>query len=111
MFRLLTVAPKPKSRLCWNDKESVVADVEFKGRTLQSVKFRPIWMNKIGQGFADFFDEHTNNQFLQTSGLPKPATGDQARYILERVAALSKPFGTNIAITGDSAELKLTGSK
>ena len=91
--------------------ESVVAYVEFRGRTLQSVKFRPIWMNKIGQGFADFFDEHTNNQFLQTRGLPKPATGDQARYILERLAALSKPFGTNIAITGDTAEINLTGRK
>jgi poly-gamma-glutamate capsule biosynthesis protein CapA/YwtB (metallophosphatase superfamily) len=91
--------------------ESVVATVEFKGRTLQSVKFRPIWMNKIGQGFADFFDEHTNNQFLQTRGLPKPASGDQARYILERLANVSKPFGTNIAITGDTADIKLTGGK
>jgi poly-gamma-glutamate synthesis protein (capsule biosynthesis protein) len=91
--------------------ESVVAYVEFKGRTLQSVKFRPIWMNKIGQGFADFFDEHTNNEFLQTRGLPKAATGDQARYILERLASLSKPFGTNVAITGDTAEIKLTGGK
>jgi len=91
--------------------ESVVASVEFRGRTLQSVKLRPIWMNKIGQGFADFFDEHTNNEFLQTRGLPKPATGDQARYILERLADLCKPFGTNVAITGDIAEIKLTASK
>jgi poly-gamma-glutamate synthesis protein (capsule biosynthesis protein) len=91
--------------------ESVVASVEFRGRTLQSIKFRPIWMNKIGQGFADFFDEHTNNQFLKTRGLPKPATGDQARYILERFAALCKPFGTNVAINGETAEIKLTGGK
>jgi poly-gamma-glutamate synthesis protein (capsule biosynthesis protein) len=91
--------------------ESVVATVEFKGRTLQSVKFVPMWMNKIGQGVADFFNEHTNNQFLQTRGLPKPATGDQARYILERLVSLSKPFGTDIAITGETAEMKLSGSK
>ncbi len=87
--------------------ESVVAYVEFQGKTLQSIKFRPIAQNKIGQGQADFQDEHTNNLFLQTRGLPTPATGDQARYILERLAALSRPFGTTVEIKGDTAEIKL----
>jgi poly-gamma-glutamate synthesis protein (capsule biosynthesis protein) len=75
--------------------ESVVAYVEFEGKTLKSVKFRPIALDKISQGQGD------------TRGLPRPATGDQAHYILERLADLSRPFGTNIEAIGDSAEIKL----
>ncbi|HUA19476.1 MAG TPA: CapA family protein [Bryobacteraceae bacterium] len=89
--------------------ESVVAYVEFQGRHLKSIQFRPIAMNKIGKGQADTEDEHTNNLFLQTRGLPKPATGEQAHYILERLAGLSKPFGTTVEVHGDTAEIKLKG--
>jgi len=91
------------------DWESVVAYVEFQGKNLQSIKFRPIAQNKIGQGQADTQDEHTNNLFLQTRGLPSPVTGEQARYILERLAGLSRPFGTTIEVQGDTAEIKLKG--
>jgi poly-gamma-glutamate capsule biosynthesis protein CapA/YwtB (metallophosphatase superfamily) len=87
--------------------ESVVAYVDFQGRNLRSIKFRPIAQNKIGQGQADTQDEHTNNLFLQTRGLPKPATGEQAHYILERLADLSRPFGTTIVVKDDTAEIKL----
>jgi poly-gamma-glutamate capsule biosynthesis protein CapA/YwtB (metallophosphatase superfamily) len=87
--------------------ESVVAYVDFQARKLQSIKFRPIAQNKIGEGQADTHDEHTNNLFLQTRGLPTPATADQARYILERLADLSRPFGTKIEVKGDTAEIKL----
>jgi poly-gamma-glutamate synthesis protein (capsule biosynthesis protein) len=89
--------------------ESVVAYVDFQGRNLQSIKFRPIAQNKIGQGQADTQDEHTNNLFLQTRGLPAPATGEQARYILERLADLSRPFGTTLVVKNDTAEIKLKG--
>jgi poly-gamma-glutamate capsule biosynthesis protein CapA/YwtB (metallophosphatase superfamily) len=89
--------------------ESMVAYVDFQGRKLQSIKFRPIALNKIGQGQADTQDEHTNNLFLQTRGLPTPATGEQAHYILERLADLSRPFGTTVEIEGDTAEIKLKG--
>jgi poly-gamma-glutamate synthesis protein (capsule biosynthesis protein) len=89
--------------------ESVVAYVEFRGKELQSVKLRPIAQNKIGQGQADTQDEHTNNLFLQTRGLPSPATGEQARYILERLADLSRPFGTTVDVKEDTAEIKLKG--
>jgi poly-gamma-glutamate synthesis protein (capsule biosynthesis protein) len=89
--------------------ESVVAYVDFQGRNLQSIKFRPIAQNKIGQGQADTQDEHTNNLFLQTRGLPRPATGEQARYILERLADLSRPFGTTLVVKNDTAEIKLKG--
>jgi len=89
--------------------ESVVAYVEFSGKILQSVKFQPVAQNKIGQGQADTHDEHTNNLFLQTRGLPTPATGEQAHYILERLADLSRPFGTTVEVKGDTAEIKLKG--
>jgi poly-gamma-glutamate capsule biosynthesis protein CapA/YwtB (metallophosphatase superfamily) len=87
--------------------ESVVAYVDFQGNHLQSIKFRPIAMNKIGQGQPDPHDEHTNNLFLQTRGLPTPATGEQARYILERLVDASRPFGTTVEVKGDTAEIKL----
>ena len=83
--------------------ESVVASVEFQGKNLQSIKFRPIKQNKIGQGQADTQDTHANNLYLQTRGLPTPATGEQARYILERLADSSRPFGTTIEVKGDTA--------
>jgi poly-gamma-glutamate capsule biosynthesis protein CapA/YwtB (metallophosphatase superfamily) len=91
--------------------ESVVAYVEFQGRNLQSIKFRPIAQNKLGQGQPDTQDEHTDNLFLQTRGLPKPATGEQAHYILDRLAELSRPFGTTIVVKGDTAEIKLKPGK
>jgi poly-gamma-glutamate capsule biosynthesis protein CapA/YwtB (metallophosphatase superfamily) len=89
--------------------ESVVAYVEFDGKNLRSIQFRPIAQNKIGEGQADMHDEHTNNLFLQTRGLPSPATGEQAHYILERLADLSRPFGTTVVLKGDTAEIQLSG--
>jgi len=89
--------------------ESVVAYVEFERKNLRSIQFRPIAQNKIGEGQADMHDEHTNNLFLKTRGLPTPATGEQARYILERLADLSRPFGTTVVVKGDAAEIQLKG--
>jgi poly-gamma-glutamate synthesis protein (capsule biosynthesis protein) len=91
--------------------ESVVASVEFEGRALRSVAFTPIAMNKIGEGQPDVHDPFTNNLFLQTRGLPKPATGTQAHYILERLANASRPFGTTLEITGDTARIRLSGNR
>jgi poly-gamma-glutamate synthesis protein (capsule biosynthesis protein) len=89
--------------------ESVVAAVEFQGKNLQSIKLRPIELNKLGQGQADTQDEHTNNLFLVTRGLPTLATGEKARYILERLAESSRPFGTTVEVKGDTAEINLKG--
>ena len=91
--------------------ESVVAHVQFRGKNLQSITFQPIVMNKIGQGQPDLEDEHTNNLFLQTRGLPKPATGDKAGYILQRLADSSRPFGTKVEVKGDTAEIYLKEGK
>ncbi len=87
--------------------ESAVAYVQFQRRSLQSISLRPIAMNVIGEGQPDTHNEYADNQFLHTRGLPSPATGARAGYILQRLADLSKPFGTKIEIKGDAAEIKL----
>jgi poly-gamma-glutamate capsule biosynthesis protein CapA/YwtB (metallophosphatase superfamily) len=91
--------------------ESVVAYVQFQGKHLKSIAFRPIVMNNLGKGRPDVHSEYTNNQFLDTRGLPSPATGAKAGYILERLAHLSKPFGTTIEVKGDTGEIKLNADK
>jgi poly-gamma-glutamate capsule biosynthesis protein CapA/YwtB (metallophosphatase superfamily) len=87
--------------------ESAVAYLEYQGKNLQSISLRPIVLNYVGEGQPDIHDPFTNNQFLDTRGLPSPATGARAGYILQRVADMSKPFGTTIEIKGDTAEIKL----
>jgi len=87
--------------------ESAVAYVQFQGKNLQSISFRPIVMNYVGEGQPDMHNEYANNQFLQTRGLPSPVTGARAGYILQRLADASKPFGTKLEIKDDTAEIKL----
>jgi poly-gamma-glutamate synthesis protein (capsule biosynthesis protein) len=89
--------------------ESAVAYIQFQGRELRSISFRPIALNNLGEGQPDVHNEYTNNQFLDTRGLPSPATGARAGYILQRLADASKPFGTRVEIKGDTAEIKLHG--
>jgi poly-gamma-glutamate capsule biosynthesis protein CapA/YwtB (metallophosphatase superfamily) len=87
--------------------ESVVACVQFQGKNLQSISFRPIVLNYVGQGQPDIHDAYANDEFLDTRGLPSLATGARAGYILQRLADASKPFGTTVEIKGDTAEIKL----
>lgn len=87
--------------------ESAVAYVQFQGKKLQSISLRPIVLNNLGQGQPDVHNEYTNNQFLDTRGLPSPATGARAAYILQRLADASKPFGTAFELKGDTAEIRL----
>lgn len=95
--------------------ESVVVSVEFQGKDLKSVTFRPIALNQMGHGKVDAEDNHPFSlpefpePFLATRGLPAPVTGEKAHYILSRLADSSKPFGTTIEINGDMAEIKLSG--
>lgn len=89
--------------------ESAVAHIEFQDKKLKSVTFQPIVMNSIGQGQSDTQDPYDNNLFLQTRGLPKPAEGDQAGYILERLVDASRPFGTTMVVKGNLAEIQLMG--
>jgi len=88
--------------------ESAVAEVDFQGKVLRSITLRPIVLNNIGDGQPEVHNEYANNQFLDTRGLPSPASGSRATYILKRLADLSKPFGTRFEIRGDIAHIKLT---
>jgi poly-gamma-glutamate capsule biosynthesis protein CapA/YwtB (metallophosphatase superfamily) len=81
--------------------ESVVAKLTFQGNMLRSIALQPIALNYVGNGQPDVHNQYTSNEFLQTRGLPSPAEGAQARYILERLAEYSKPFGTKIVL-GDA---------
>jgi poly-gamma-glutamate capsule biosynthesis protein CapA/YwtB (metallophosphatase superfamily) len=87
--------------------ESVVAYIQFQRKNLGSISFQPIAMNNVGDGQPDIHNEYANNQFLDTRGLPSPAKGARAGYILQRLADASKPFGTVVEIKGDRAEIKL----
>ncbi len=87
--------------------ESAVSYVQFQGKNLQSISFRPIALNNVGEGQPDIHNPYTNNEFLDTRGLPSPVTGARAGYILQRLADASKPFGTIVEIKGDTAEIKL----
>jgi poly-gamma-glutamate capsule biosynthesis protein CapA/YwtB (metallophosphatase superfamily) len=87
--------------------ESVVAYVQFRGRTLDSITFRPVALNYIGEGQPDMHNPYATNQFLYTRGLPSPTAGAQAGYILERLAELSEPFGTKFRIGAGIAEIEL----
>jgi poly-gamma-glutamate capsule biosynthesis protein CapA/YwtB (metallophosphatase superfamily) len=98
---MLTAIDEPMS---W---ESVVAYVQFQGKNLQSISFRPIVLNNLGEGQPDIHSEYTNNRFLDTRGLPSPVTGARAGYILQRLADASKLFGTTVDVRGDTAEIKL----
>jgi poly-gamma-glutamate capsule biosynthesis protein CapA/YwtB (metallophosphatase superfamily) len=91
--------------------ESVVAYLEWQGRNLRSITLRPIALNTIGEGQPDVHSEYTNNQFLDTRGLPSPATGAKAAYILRRVADESKAFGTRVQVRGDTADIDLKADK
>ena len=68
---------------------------------------RPIVMNFVGEGQPDIHNEYASNQFLHTRGLPSPAKGALAGYILQRVAEFSKPFGTKLEIKGYTAVVKV----
>jgi hypothetical protein len=87
--------------------ESVVAYVQFQGTNLRSISFRPLTLNNVGNGQPDVHNEYTNNEFLDTRGLPSPATGARAGYILQRLAEASKSFGTTIDVLGDTAKVVL----
>jgi poly-gamma-glutamate synthesis protein (capsule biosynthesis protein) len=88
--------------------ESVIATVEFQGKELRSITLRPIVMNNVGNGQPEIHSEYTNNEFLDTRGLPEPADAARSAYILERLDDLSRPFGTRLEIRGDTARIDLT---
>ena len=89
--------------------ESVVATIQFQAHSLTALSFRPVVLNTIGDGQPDVHNEYASNEFLQTRGLPAPASGARAGYILQRLADASRPFGTMMAISGETATVTRTG--
>jgi len=87
--------------------ESVIAEVEFRSKKLWSITFRPIELNNLGDGQPDVHNPYASNEFLYTRGLPSLATGAKAKYILERLAELSAPFGTAVVLKGETAGISL----
>jgi len=81
--------------------ESVVATVQFESKALV--------LNTIGDGQPDVHNPYTSNEFVHTRGLPTPATGARAGYILERLANASKPFATTVEIRGETANIRVPG--
>jgi poly-gamma-glutamate synthesis protein (capsule biosynthesis protein) len=79
--------------------DSVVAHVVFQGKALKSVTLDPITLNIVGRGEGELA--------RYTHGLPASVTGKRAGYILQRIIDASRPFGTTIAMKGDTAELVL----
>ena len=88
--------------------ESVVAYVDFRGDSLVAIKLQPIAMNKVGSGLPNPHDQFDVNEYHRTRGLPRAAKGAQARHLLERFAELSKPYGTGVRITGETAAVALS---
>jgi poly-gamma-glutamate capsule biosynthesis protein CapA/YwtB (metallophosphatase superfamily) len=89
--------------------ETVVATVQFQARALTSISLRPVVLNTLGDGQPDVHNEYASNEFLHTRGLPAPASGARAGYILQRLADASKPFGTTMAIKGATATVTVAG--
>ena len=85
--------------------ESVIADAEFAGGKLTALKLRPVALNERGEG------EPPAKRFYETRGAPSLATGEAARAILDRLAKLSAPYGTQLSIAGDSATVSLSSNK
>jgi poly-gamma-glutamate synthesis protein (capsule biosynthesis protein) len=73
--------------------QSFVPRITFEGDAVSAVELFPITMG---------FPEPRHDR-----GTPRLARGEEARKILEKVAALSKPFGTAIDIEGDVGHVRL----
>jgi len=60
-----------------------------------------------GNGKPVVHNLYASNEFLHTRRVPSFARGAKEKYILERVAELSKPFGTKVELKGETAKIKM----
>jgi len=74
--------------------QSAIAECRFVGGRFRDVTLTPIQLNS--EGVAGPGD-------LATRGRPSIARGVEARMILDRIAELSRPFGTRLERAGDTA--------
>ena len=75
---------------------TVMASVTFEGDRLRSLTLTPMVSY-----------EATIDRVFYPHGAPRLATGDDATELLELIVELSKEFGTELEIVGETAELKL----
>jgi poly-gamma-glutamate capsule biosynthesis protein CapA/YwtB (metallophosphatase superfamily) len=69
--------------------QSAIAHVEFDGGRLSGVKLVPVELNESGDD---------PQRPLETRGRPRLATGQASQDILQRLADLSKPLGTEMSL-------------
>lgn len=84
--------------------ESVIAVIDVEGRTLKGITLHPIGIDPAGCGDDGRFS-------VLTRGLPRPLTGERGIQALQHVATLSRAFGTEFEIVGDTARLVLTDAR
>ena len=77
--------------------QSVVASTRFVKGQLAEIRLQPIDLGYTARG-AD-------------RGVPRPATPEVARTILERLQRLSQPFGTRIAIEQGVGVIRSAGAR
>jgi poly-gamma-glutamate capsule biosynthesis protein CapA/YwtB (metallophosphatase superfamily) len=82
---------------CW---QSVVADCEFQGGRVTALRLRPITLKS---------DDATSDE-ARLHGNPRFADAAEAASILQRLRELSKPFGADVVISGQTATVRLAGS-
>lgn len=78
--------------------QSVIAECRFIGGQFREMTLTPIQLNPQGLGGPGD---------LATRGRPSIARGPQARVILDRLAELSRPFGTAIERDGETAIIRV----
>jgi len=76
--------------------QSAIAHVEFAGDALASVRLVPVELNELGDD---------PQRHLETRGRPRLAAGQAGQEILQRLADLSKRFGTEVMVRQGYAEL------
>ena len=73
--------------------ESILAECEFRANAVTAIRLHPL---DLGHGRS-----------RAQRGRPVLARGEVARRTLERVARLSKPFGTRLEFDGETATIRL----
>jgi len=77
--------------------ESILVDCHFQNTRLSSLALYPL---ALSEGFL-------GDRFYQTRGVPRLAEGEKGQSILERFARMSRTFGVDMRIVGNSAHVEI----
>jgi hypothetical protein len=83
-------------------RESVVVQARFADGKLTELTLRPIVLNDQGE---------EGPLSIATRGIPRPATGQRASEILDRIARLSAEDGTTLQRKGETASVIVAGKR